>query len=111
MQAQLEHVDGLARAGSPVVTSALRAELQERLTSWDDLLRSNPVEARPILRKLLEGRLVATPKHRKGGRWYEITGHASYGALLTGVVGLVAPGGFDGCWSAEVRGIVRRRAA
>ena len=62
------------------------------LTSWYDLLRSNPVEARPILRKLVEGRLVLTPKHHEGGRWYEITGRASYAALLAGVVGLVPPG-------------------
>lgn len=92
LKAQLEHVDGLARAGAPVVTAGLRAELRAHLTSWDDLLRSNPVEARPILRKLLEGRLVATPKHHEGGRWYEVTGQASYGALLAGVVGLVPRG-------------------
>jgi len=92
LRAQLEHVDGLSRAGTPMVTDALREELRERMTSWDDLLQSNPAEARPVLRKLLEGRLVLTPKHRKGGRWYEITGQASYGALLAGVVGLVAPG-------------------
>jgi len=92
LMAQLEHVDGLARAGTPNVTRALRAELRERLTSWSDLLGSNPTDARPVLRRLLEGRLVATPTARKGGRWYEITGTTSYGALLAGLVALVAPG-------------------
>ena len=62
------------------------------VAAWGDLLGSNPLEARPILRKLLEGRLVATPKNHRGGRWYEITGRAVYGPLLAGVVGLVPPG-------------------
>jgi site-specific DNA recombinase len=92
LRAQLEHVDGLARAGAPVVTASLRASLEARLTSWSDLLVGNPLEARPILRKLLDGRLTATPKNRRGGRWYEITGQAVYGPLLAGVVGLVPPG-------------------
>jgi hypothetical protein len=48
--------------------------------------------ARERRRADLEGRLVATPKHHEGERWYEITGQASYGALLAGVVGLVPPG-------------------
>jgi len=48
--------------------------------------------ARQILRKLLVGRFVMTPRVTEAGRFYEITGQASYGALLAGVVGLVPPG-------------------
>jgi hypothetical protein len=33
-----------------------------------------------------------TPKIEGERRWYQITGEASYGALLSGVVGLVPPG-------------------
>jgi hypothetical protein len=70
------------------MTSELRAALRARL-----LLRSNPIEARPILRRLLVGRLVLTPKQLPAGRVYEFTGTATYGELLSGVVaGLVPPG-------------------
>jgi hypothetical protein len=40
------------------------------------------------LRKLLVGRLVFTPKTDATGAYYEFTGQASYGKLLTGVAGL-----------------------
>jgi hypothetical protein len=33
-----------------------------------------------------------TPRENAAGRYYEITGQASYGTLLAGVVGLVPPG-------------------
>lgn len=47
------------------------------------------------------------------GRWYEITGQASYGALLAGVVGLVPPGGIVYRWieSVAVRVVGRVRPA
>jgi hypothetical protein len=50
------------------------------------------VVARQIIRKLIVGRLTMTPKVTAEGRWYEISGQASYGPLLTAVVGLVPPG-------------------
>jgi DNA invertase Pin-like site-specific DNA recombinase len=62
LTAQLEHVDGLERTARPTMTAALRADLRGRLESWDALLRSNPIEARPVLRQLLVGRLVCTPR-------------------------------------------------
>ena len=45
------------------------------------------MEARPILRRLIEGRLLFTPRETPEGRFYEITGKASYGRLLGGLVG------------------------
>lgn len=91
--AQLEHVDGLGRAARSGMIPELRATLRERLEAWQGLLRSNPVEARPILRRLLVGRLVLTPTQLPAGRFYEFTGTATYGELLSGVVaGLVPPG-------------------
>jgi len=94
LTAQLEHVDGLGRAARPTMTGALRADLQMRLESWDALLQRNPIEARPVLRRLLVGRLVCTPRQLPAGRYYEFSGTATYGELLAGVVGsLVPPGG------------------
>jgi DNA invertase Pin-like site-specific DNA recombinase len=91
LTAQLEHVDGLERTARPAMTAALRADLRGRLESWDALLRSNPIEARPVLRRLLVGRL--TPRQLPAGRFYEFSGTATYGELLAGVVGgLVPPG-------------------
>jgi hypothetical protein len=93
LKGQLEHVDGLARAARPAMTAELRHALRRRLKGWSTLLRRNPVEARPILRQLLVGRLVATPRQLPAGRFYEFTVTATYGKLLAGVVGgLVPPG-------------------
>ncbi len=75
------------------MTAELRATIRTLLEDWQGLLRSIPTEARPILRQLLVGRLVLTPKQLPIGRFYEFTGTATYGALLSGVVaGLVPPG-------------------
>ncbi len=93
LKARLEHVDGLERAGRPTLTTALRDQMRTRLESWGALLGRNPAEARPILRLLLTGRLVVTPRQLPDGRFYEFTGTATYGPLLSGVVaGLVPPG-------------------
>src|SRR4029453_8241660 len=64
----------LGRAARPGMTSELRAALRARLEDWQELLRSNPIEARPIFRRLLVGRLVLTPKQLPAGRVYEFTG-------------------------------------
>ena len=51
--------------------------------------------ARQLLCKLLDGRLIMTPKVTPEGRFYEYAGPTSYGKLLGGLVsvkGLVAPG-------------------
>jgi len=48
--------------------------------------------ARQILSKLIDGRLTMTTKMINGGRFYEITGTATYGRLFEGVlVNVVAP--------------------
>jgi site-specific DNA recombinase len=91
VNAQLEHLDGLQRAALPWGDD-LRGELRARLADWQGLVGRQPVVARQILRKLIVGRLTMTPKVTAKGRWYEISGQASYGALLTAVVGLVPPG-------------------
>jgi hypothetical protein len=57
-----------------------------------------PAQARQILRKLLEGRVVMQPHVNGRERTYEWTATATYGRILTGIVGvttLVPPGGFS----------------
>ena len=91
VNAQVEHLDGLSRT---TVTwgDDVRGEICVRLTDCQALIGRQPVVARQILRKLLVGRFVMTPRENAAGRYYEITGQASYGTLLAGVVGLVPPG-------------------
>ena len=75
-------------------------------------LCSEVPEAREILRNLVVGRIVFTPRPEL--RVYEFSGRVSFGRLLAGTtspVSVVTPAGFDGCWNLQVRGIVRRRAA
>lgn len=62
------------------------------LTTLQDL-QGNPIEARPVLRRLLVGRLVCTPRQLPAGRYYEFSGTATYGELLAGVVGSLVPPG------------------
>ena len=58
--------------------------IRERLKEWRKLLDAEPVKARQIIRKLLQGRLVFAPDPKQ--RIYTFSGMGSYGALLTGVV-------------------------
>ena len=85
--AKLEHLDGRGRLSCRLEGRELRRALEERLADWQGLLRRRPMEARPILRRLIEGRLLFTPRETPEGRFYEITGKASYGRLLGGLVG------------------------
>jgi len=104
--AQLEHLDGLSRAA---VTwgDDLRRELRRRLTDWQGLIGRQPAVARQIFRKLLVGRLTMNPKITAEGRWYEITGQATYGPLVAGVVGLVPPGANERAYNIQVSVLVR----
>jgi site-specific DNA recombinase len=67
----------------------VRADLAARLTDWQGLLKRQPIHARQILRKLLEGKLLFAPFADARGRGYEIHGRAVYGRLLAGII----PGG------------------
>jgi hypothetical protein len=110
LQAQLEHVDGLARSARPTMTAELRARLRDRLASWDELLKGHPADARRILRLLLVGRVTLTPTMRPEDRFYEFTATASYGRVLAGlvaVVGLVPPEGFGRDRTTVLEGVIR----
>ena len=75
------------------MTPEIRATLRARLADWQGPLRGNPLEARPILRQLVVGRITLYPRVRPAGRFYELAATTTYGGLLSGVVaGLVPPG-------------------
>ena len=57
---------------------------------WQGVLEGEPAQARQILRKLLEGRVVLTPRINGRARTYEWAGHRDVGRILTGVVGVMA---------------------
>jgi hypothetical protein len=90
LQAQLEHLDGLGLAVRAFDSKAVRRERRELLTDWQGLLEGEPAQARQILRKLLEGRVLMQPRADSAGRFYEWTATATYGRILTGVVGVTA---------------------
>jgi hypothetical protein len=85
LREQLAQVDGLVLlAHRP---EELDRELTTKLTEWQGLLERQPIQARQLLRKLLAGRVMYTPHHDEEGGFYEFAGQASWGKLLTGVVG------------------------
>jgi site-specific DNA recombinase len=86
LRARLAHLDGLQHVAT-LDPETLAASVQARLTDWQGLLERHPAQARQILRKLLVGRLVFTPRTDASGAYYEFTGEASYGKLLAGVAG------------------------
>jgi hypothetical protein len=65
----------------------------QRLTDWQGLLERQPLQARQILKKLVEGRLIFDPFDDEAGIGYRIRGQATYGRLLSGVISVVPPGG------------------
>lgn len=90
IMAQIEHQDGLGLAVRAFDSKAVRRELRDLLTDWQGLLEGEPAQARQILRKLLEGRVVMQPRIDSTSRFYDWTATATYGRILTGVVGVTA---------------------
>ena len=68
-----------------------------RLAGWQGLLQRQPIQARQIRHRLVDGRIVFMPGEDAGG--YEIRGQATYGRLLAGIVGSssVVPPGWNAC--------------
>lgn len=81
----------LVKLGTRAEIASLNAarvssNLRERLTDWQGLLHRQTAEARQILRRLLVGRLVFTPRGDEKGRYYEFAGQGAISNLLAGVV-------------------------
>lgn len=69
-------------------TGALRPVLEAKLAGWRDLLTRHPQQARAILSKCLDGRLIFTPTTDpvSGARAYVFTGAGRLDAVVAGVV-------------------------
>jgi hypothetical protein len=98
LQAALDAQGRLARLNGPEV-ERLRKDAFAHLGEWRALLKRQPAQARQIIRKLIAGRLVATPTRSEAGKWYDLVGHATLGRVLAmplklGATALVAPTGF-----------------
>jgi Recombinase zinc beta ribbon domain len=72
----------LSERQAPVTTAEVYRKLSARLTNWQGALERHPERSREILRGLLVGRLVVSPKRLDGQRWFEFRGEASCGALV-----------------------------
>ena len=91
----------------------MRRELRDLLTDWQGLVEGEPAQARQILRKLLEGRLVMKPRIDTSGRFYDWSVTATYGRIWAGVVRvtvMVPPGWTDQANSVPFEGLIRPAA-
>ena len=94
---ELATLTRVRQMGEPAL-AGLHADLRARLADWQGLLRRQPAQGRQILRKLLVGRLVFTPRVTATERYYEYSGDATLGRLLAGAFGaktMVTPAGFE----------------
>ena len=82
LQRQLTSLDGL-RDVSSLDVRHIERDLRARVKDWRALLGRQVPIARQIVTKLLDGRLVFTPRK---DRAYEFTGRVSIGRLLQGIV-------------------------
>jgi len=87
---QLERV-----VSAPVDVTAVERELLARVREWRTMAARTVAQGRQILRKLLRGRVTATP--RDDGK-VELSGQADYGKLFSGIFLATAgtsPTGFE----------------
>jgi site-specific DNA recombinase len=99
---QLETVE---KAG-PVSVDALEQDLVARVEEWRAMAARNVTIARQLLRKLLRGRVVLTP--REDGTC-ELSGQADYGKLFSGIplaTALASPTGTERCCGPAFRRIL-----
>ena len=90
----LAEMDALARVISLDATR-LERTLLEKVTDVKALLGKHVPQARQMLRKLIDSRIVCTPFHDVRGRGYELTATGTYAGLL-GEKLLVSHGGGEG---------------
>jgi hypothetical protein len=72
-------------AGASIEIEWVLPEVRRRLTDWRAILTEESTQARQMLRTLLDGRLVFTPRPEING--VEFTGHGDYGRLFAGLIG------------------------
>ncbi len=104
LQEQLRTLAATAQV-VPTDLTKVQGQLRAYLAEWQTLLLKHVAQARQILRKLLEGKLVFTPREdENGNRYYEFRGQGTLGRLLQGASLLpkawVSPAGFEPALSA-----------
>ena len=91
----------------------IERDLRARLEDWRGLLRRRVVQARQILRKLLESPVVFTPVIEGGERFYRFQATGQVRRLIAGFAlpqVLASPTGFANMWKRKLAGIMRRPA-
>ena len=64
----------------------VRHDLHARIEDWRGLLRRHPAQGHQILKKLIDGRLLMTPRTEQSPSYYEFEGTGTLAGLLGGVV-------------------------
>jgi site-specific DNA recombinase len=101
-----EQLNTLEAAGQsvPITLGEVDGKLRGYLDNWRALLCKHAAQARQIVRKLVDGRLVFTPKNDAGVPYYEFRGQGNLGRLLEGAAllpkAMVSPAGFEPAFSA-----------
>lgn len=106
LRKQIAALEGGARS-SHGGSHQLEDELRSYLTDWRGLLRGQAVQARQMIRKVLEGRLILMPEADEDGRRYRFSGHAGIERLILGMPSakkVVTPGSFPAWWGFEIQG-------
>ena len=86
MQPELQALDQLAQAATLDIAD-VSAKLGTILDDWRDPLPGDVAQARQVLRKLLEGRLVFTPTTATDGTpVYEFTGRGVLDPIVAGTL-------------------------
>lgn len=79
---EVQQIETLRRDG-PLDVGPLRADLERRVADWRTSATRSVAQGRQVLRKLLRGRVLMTP--RQDGT-VELSGQADYGKLFSGLV-------------------------
>ncbi len=93
----LDDLTGMRQIGQ-VDQRRLEKDLRARLANWQGLLQQHVPQARQILKRLLVGRLVFTPRTNGVERLCEFKGESPIGKILEGLVvtkPLASPTGFE----------------
>lgn len=95
----------VAQRSKPVVDAdRVREELHRLAGEWRQVLAGSPMDARPIVSQLLNGRVRFLPVGR--GRW-EMTGQGTLAGLFTRElfpVGMASPRGIALMWTPTFQG-------
>ena len=92
-QAVRRALDRVTQSDPAHIRRTLKAKIQE----WRALLRGEPEAGRRVLKTLIEGQLIFTPKADDEGELYEITGLAALPGLMDQktLPKLASPAGFE----------------